>query len=671
MKFISNIRFRSKLFLLFFPPTILYTIIVAVLIGNGVQNVTTLHTNKELISASRVFIELSNALGNEEIASMNYIHNHDVGQLKRSRIQTEEAIIALRNMMDQKMSGELYFIEPYQKELILKLGKLVQIREAIDTGEIGRKEIDHYFGNLLTDFLIVTEEIEKRYKVSHKLFNSIRALSYLLAEKHALQRQHIILETASIDGNVTWEELIGLAQVKQQERIFNYLFLAYAEEQQKERYLEYTGNYSVTQSKSLVEEMIRSGNPPSQVELKKLNAIESHRNSIFSQLLTEYSSWLIKKIEKSIRTALSWLIPLSILSLLILAVIFIYNWAILKDVLQSLSRMIQMARSLAKNDLTLSLTPSNRKDEYGKLEAVIYELGQSLQRIISAITRSSNSISSASSEIQSSVEVFKQDQVGITSSVAETNNTMEELRQTSDLNSQKTMEVMDRGKNTLDIIHTGADAIQQTIEDLTQIQQGMTTISDSTNELNQHCQQIEIINNSVQLLAEQSHVLAINASIEAAKAGDHGKGFSVVAQEMRNMAEQSKEETVRVRKILSDIQASMNTTVIATDQGRETVFKGVSQSQQTSEIMTTMTDGMNIVMSASQEINTSSQQQFSAVTQATEAISEIRNAAEKQKVKVGEVEGAIGELARVMKVLQELVQQFKLPESELQSGSQG
>ena len=105
--------------------------------------------------------------------------------------------------------------------------------------------------------------------------------------------------------------------------------------------------------------------------------------------------------------------------------------------------------------------------------------------------------------------------------------------------------------------------------------------SQSTTKLNEHCQAIGSIIDSVRDIAEQSHVLAVNASIEAAKAGDQGKGFAIVAQEVQNLAEQSKQATVKVHEILTDIQNAMNSTVLATEQGSGAVKKGVEQSSDT------------------------------------------------------------------------------------------
>ncbi len=110
------------------------------------------------------------------------------------------------------------------------------------------------------------------------------------------------------------------------------------------------------------------------------------------------------------------------------------------------------------------------------------------------------------------------------------------------------------------------------------IQTHMDSIAASIVRLSDQSQAIGEIIASVNDLAEQSNLLAVNAAIEAAKAGEQGKGFAVVAQEVRSLAEQSKQATAQVRNILGDIQKATSAAVMATEQGSKAVEAGVKQS---------------------------------------------------------------------------------------------
>src|SRR5438128_9984713 len=105
----------------------------------------------------------------------------------------------------------------------------------------------------------------------------------------------------------------------------------------------------------------------------------------------------------------------------------------------------------------------------------------------------------------------------------------------------------------------------------------MNSIAQIMVRLSEQNQAIGQIIASVDDLAQQSNLLAVNASIEAAKAGDQGKGFGVVANEVKSLAEQSRQATTRVRNILSDIQKATGAAVMATEQGSKSVESGLQQ----------------------------------------------------------------------------------------------
>jgi methyl-accepting chemotaxis protein len=105
------------------------------------------------------------------------------------------------------------------------------------------------------------------------------------------------------------------------------------------------------------------------------------------------------------------------------------------------------------------------------------------------------------------------------------------------------------------------------IEGMKKIQTQMESIAESVVKLSEQSQAIGEIIASVNDLAEQSNLLAVNAAIEAAKAGEQGKGFAVVAQEVKSLAEQSKQATSQVRTIFNDIQKATTAAVLATEQG--------------------------------------------------------------------------------------------------------
>src|SRR5664280_1631381 len=137
----------------------------------------------------------------------------------------------------------------------------------------------------------------------------------------------------------------------------------------------------------------------------------------------------------------------------------------------------------------------------------------------------------------------------------------------------------------------------------------MDSIAQTVVRLSEQSQSIGGIIASVTEIADQANLLAVNAAIEAAKAGEQGKGFAVVAQEIKNLAGQSKQSTLQVRNILNDVQKATSAAVMATEQSSKAVENGVKQSTQAGESIKALAKSVNESIQAATQIVASSQQQ--------------------------------------------------------------
>ncbi len=135
---------------------------------------------------------------------------------------------------------------------------------------------------------------------------------------------------------------------------------------------------------------------------------------------------------------------------------------------------------------------------------------------------------------------------------------MTQVAQTSEHAAQRVRSVADSSRRADDLGKVGRKAIDDTIDAMSAARQKAESIAESIIELAEQAQTIGEIITTVNEIAEQTHLLALNAAIEASRAGEHGRGFSVVAAEVRALAEQSKKATQKIRQILLQIQKSTN-----------------------------------------------------------------------------------------------------------------
>lgn len=169
--------------------------------------------------------------------------------------------------------------------------------------------------------------------------------------------------------------------------------------------------------------------------------------------------------------------------------------------------------------------------------------------------------------------------------IGDTNDLLDTFLHLSEQISEQTRGVQKTAQEAADISENGQQAIQQTLDSMNDIRGQVEAIGETIVTLARLTRRIDEIISSVSEIATQSNLLALNASIEAARAGVHGRGFAVVADEVRVLAQQSTQSAAQVRDILSEIQNAMKETVRATQQGIENVDSGVTKTRETNEVI--------------------------------------------------------------------------------------
>ncbi len=184
-------------------------------------------------------------------------------------------------------------------------------------------------------------------------------------------------------------------------------------------------------------------------------------------------------------------------------------------------------------------------------------------------------------------------------------------------------------------------------------------IAETILSLSRQTQQIGEITGVVAGLAQHSKMLALNASIEAAKAGESGKGFAVVAAEVKDLAEQSEESTAQVQKILMDIQHATDRAVMATEEGTKGVDQGVLLMGRTGEVVRDLQQVIQKSAMSSQHIVAAVRQEAVAVDQVTTAMGEINQVINQFVTATGQTAASNEELSNLASRLRDMVRRFK------------
>lgn len=247
--------------------------------------------------------------------------------------------------------------------------------------------------------------------------------------------------------------------------------------------------------------------------------------------------------------------------------------------------------------------------------------------IAGTIDRAISAIASSSAQIATTVEEQERMASQQAVSVNQTTTTMDELGASSRATSQQIETAASQAMQALTLAGAGTKAVEQTLEAMATLKTKVQEMQGQIMQLSEQTDRIGNISTVVSDLANQTNMLALNAAVEAVRAGEHGKGFGVVASEIRKLADRSKKSAAQINLLVADIQRAINSTVMVTDEGTKTVDYGVNIAEETAAAFAGVADAINNVVLSSQQISLNAKQQAIAIEQVVEAMNSLNQAA--------------------------------------------
>jgi methyl-accepting chemotaxis protein len=282
-------------------------------------------------------------------------------------------------------------------------------------------------------------------------------------------------------------------------------------------------------------------------------------------------------------------------------------------------------------------------------------IGFITQNISKALTKSTASVAVNSLQISSTIEQQEKQLSEQANSVRQTTTTIEELGSASMQAAVKAESSAVEARKALTLSETGSTSVTRTIEGIVELRDKVEAIASKIMQLSEQTGQIASISDLVADIANQTNMLSLNAAVEAARAGEQGKGFAVVAGEVRKLADQSKKSAEKINTLISEVQASINSTVMVTDEGTKTAAQGITLAADTAEAFAGIEQAINAVFANTQDISNSSKRQAISVQQAVAAINAINLGSQETATGVAQVKSATNELVNVSNQLQAIV----------------
>ncbi len=324
-----------------------------------------------------------------------------------------------------------------------------------------------------------------------------------------------------------------------------------------------------------------------------------------------------------------------------------------------IGRLAQGVARVAGGDLAQPVEGGGG-DEIGQLAHAVEAMRQSLHNLVGQVRSHALAAIDSIHEIDGAVEGQAATSTQMSASVAEITSTMEELSASSTQISEHSKSVVDIANQTWEQSKRGADAMDLVMTKMTDIQQDNENSLSEILELGSRSKEISKVMSIINTIADQTKLIAFNAALEAASAGEAGRRFGVVAAEIRRLADSVTNSTGEIETKVSQIQDSISRLIITSEKGGAGITDGLVATSNTAALLGEMVDAARQTTSAAQQISLSTQQQKTASNQVVVALREIVSASSHTAQSLGRIREVSHEMTALSGELGERVRSFSL-----------
>ena len=334
---------------------------------------------------------------------------------------------------------------------------------------------------------------------------------------------------------------------------------------------------------------------------------------------------------------------------------------IIKMVTNPVNRVVSLVQDIAQGegDLTKRLEVTTT-DEMGELSIWVNVLMENLQGIITQVVNSTQQIATASREIATTSEQMARGSESQKNQITEVVTAMEEMASTIIEVAKNASNTSDTAYQAMESAKKGGEVVNQTIEGIEKVANAVEDSTSRISGLGNRAEEIGEIIEVVDDIADQTNLLALNAAIEAARAGEQGRGFAVVADEVRKLAERTTSATKEVSSTIKTIQEETNSAVSSMKVGTDNVHRGVSLVNQSGDALNEIIEESKRITELVVQIANAAGQQSQTAEEISKSFESISAVTHQSAISTQEEARAIHELNKQIEGLESLVMRFKL-----------
>ncbi len=336
-------------------------------------------------------------------------------------------------------------------------------------------------------------------------------------------------------------------------------------------------------------------------------------------------------------------------------------WLIGRNVARPLQQATDMMEQISAGDGNLDVAlNADGKDEVAALAKgfngfvdTIRQLVRDVKRSAVDIDKVANDLAAASNQTTQRITAQQSDTTQIATAMTEMSSTVQEV-------ASRTQNVASTAESTLSTVQEGNSAVSDASQAVHALVDDIGAASDTVQRVHGESERIGTVLEVIRGIAEQTNLLALNAAIEAARAGEQGRGFAVVADEVRQLAHRTQESTTEIQEMVESLQTSVSQTVSVMDRSRERADGTVERAARVSEMLGLISTSVNEITQMSIQIATAAEEQSHVAENINQNVNNINHMGEENAAEVARSSTSAGELSSNVDGLVSLVSRFKL-----------